>query len=163
MRAVARAARVWREGVPDLGVSWFDEKAARLCGIDLTATARCGFGDGQIAVAPSGRLYPCERLIGEDGPTNPMRLPGHVLDGEDFLDFAEPPARGAAACSECGASSLCNTTCRCSNYVRTGNVATPDRLLCLLNEVCLRETMKAMAACPGDSSQAPREAAPVAG
>jgi uncharacterized protein len=147
-RAIERAARVWAEGLPRLGVGWFDEKAAQLAGIDPGATARCGFGDGEIAVAPSGSLYPCERLIGEDGPGNPMRLPGHVFEGDDFLGFRHPPARRADACSECRASSLCNTTCRCSNYVRTGDVSKPDGLLCLLNEACLRETAKALAASP---------------
>lgn len=26
----------------------------------------CRFGDGHVAIAPSGRIYPCERLVGQD-------------------------------------------------------------------------------------------------
>jgi len=43
-------------------------------------------------------------------------------------------------CTICTVSNLCSTTCRCSNYVRTGRVDRPDGLLCLLNQICLRET-----------------------
>ena len=138
--AIAEAARVWREGLPHVGVNWFDDKAAHLCGFETADTVRCGFGRGEIAVAPSGRLYPCERLIGEDDESNPTRLPGHVTEGRDFLDIPAAPARGVTACSTCAGERFCNTFCRCSNYVRTGDVSMPDRLLCLWNQACLRET-----------------------
>jgi uncharacterized protein len=139
-RAVAAAAQAWREGLPHVAVNWFDDKAAHLCRLDVGDELRCGFGRGEIAVAPSGGLYPCERLIGEDAESNPMRLPGHATDGCDFLDVATAPARCASECDACSVESYCNTFCRCSNYVRTGDVRTPDRLLCLWNQACLRET-----------------------
>ncbi len=142
--AIGRASRVWSEDLPAFGVSWFEEKAARLCGFGLRATARCGFGNGEIAVAPSGNLYPCERLIGEDRDANPMRLPGRALEGSDFLGVPSAPSVCSEACSACAARPLCNTTCRCSNYVRTGDPARPDRLLCLLNQACIRETASVM-------------------
>ena len=138
--AVARCARFWRGRLPDVSITWFDEKAAFLSGLRMGPTARCGFGDGAVAVAPSGHLYPCERLIGEDRVTNPMRIPGHALQGEDFLSLDAAPTRCAPACSTCQAQSMCNTTCRCSNYVRTGNVAAPDGLLCFWNQACVRES-----------------------
>jgi radical SAM protein with 4Fe4S-binding SPASM domain len=142
--AVVECARVWRDGIPGFSVTWFDEKVARMAGLPVADSARCGFGDGEVAVAPSGRLYPCERLIREDAETNPMRLPGDVLDGDDFLDAAPPPCLHAESCQSCTIRSMCNTTCRCSNYVRTGDAATPDGLLCLLNRVCVRETARAL-------------------
>ncbi|MBN2578911.1 MAG: radical SAM protein [Pirellulales bacterium] len=139
--ALVRAADVWREGLPECGVSWFDEKAARLAGFPPALTARCGFGDGEVAVAPSGNLYPCERLIGEDLPDNPMRLPGSAL--EDTAFPPQPaPGRNNEACTACGIQSQCNTTCRCANYVRTGDVRRPDGLLCLLDRVLYRETAR---------------------
>jgi len=142
-RAIARCARIWRAALPEISLSWFDEKAALLSKALMNGTARCGFGDGQIAVAPSGNLYPCERLIGEDSPANQMRLPGHVGVGADFLSMSRAAPRSAAECGVCEMQSLCGTTCRCSNCIRTGNVAEPDGLLCLLNQVCLRETARA--------------------
>jgi len=142
-RSLARAADVWRAGLPDCSVGWFDEKAARLAGIPESPTARCGFGDGELAVAPSGNLYPCERLIGEDSSGNPMRLAGHALDAGPFRRMAAP-SRAAEGCSACAIQGQCQTTCRCSNYVRTGDVRRPDGLLCMLDRVLYRETARVL-------------------
>jgi uncharacterized protein len=137
---VERLADVWVEGLPRCGINWFDEKALKLAAVPVSESARCGFGDGEIAVAPSGRLYPCERLIGEDEESNAARLPGEVMNGPDFLfgnDEGERH-REREACGGCGMYDACNTACRCSNVVRTGDPATPDGLLCAWNEACLR-------------------------
>jgi len=142
--AIADCARVWRDGLPYLSISWFDEKAAQLARIPIGPTARCGFGHGELAVAPSGRLYPCERLIGEDAEDNPMRMVGHVMDGDDFLVYDAAPGRSDTACDSCTMLSMCNTICRCSNYVRTGDVTRPDWLLCAWNQACLTETAKVL-------------------
>jgi uncharacterized protein len=146
VESVSRCAEVWRAGLPDFSVSWFDEKAAHLAGVDLGASARCGFGAGEVAVAPSGNLYPCERLIGEDQSGHPMRLPGHALDGEDFLELGSWPGRRDEGCDACALSSMCSTACRCSNYVRTGDVRRPDGLLCAWNQACVDETARMMTA-----------------
>jgi uncharacterized protein len=143
--ALGQLADVWREGLPDCSVSWFDEKAARLTRVPCSATARCGFGVGEIAVAPSGNLYPCERLVGEDRDDNPNRMPGHALEGADFCAARASPARFADPCADCAIESICGTTCRCSNYVRTGNVRQPDALLCTLESACYRETSRVLA------------------
>jgi uncharacterized protein len=142
--SLVRVADLWQAGLPRHGINWFDEKAAQLARVPIEPTARCRFGDGEIAVAPSGNLYPCERLIGEDRGDHPLRLPGNVLEGEDFC--GRPAARGgtAAACAACAVQGQCNTTCRCNNYVRTGDPQRPDALLCLLDRVCCRETARVL-------------------
>jgi len=147
--AIRRAADFWGERLPDCSVSWFDEKAARSAGVPLSETARCGFGHVEIAVTPAGNLYPCERLVGVDRRDNPMRLPGHVYDADDFLGHQPFPPTSPAECAPCTLRSLCSTTiCRCSNYVRTGDVNRPDGLLCLLDQACYRETVRVLASRP---------------
>ena len=136
-RALAECAEIWRESLPGFGVNWFNEKTIELTGKTVEPTARCGYGDGELAVAPSGRMYPCERLIGQDLPGSPVRLPGHVLQGADFLAQSAPKAAPHAA--------VCGLTCRCSNYVRTGQPDYPDGLLMLLDRVCLHETRRVLA------------------
>ncbi len=143
-RAVEKSAKLWRRAIPELGISWFDAKAGMLAGAKIEKSSRCGFGNGEIAVAPSGRMYPCERLIGEDRPSNPMALSGDIFDGSDFLNGSESPSRSHDSCDDCAMAGECDTVCRCSNYVRTGNVAEPDGLLCALNQACMTATANAL-------------------
>jgi uncharacterized protein len=134
-RCIEEAAQLWRSWLPAFSLNWFDAKVAELARLSVTQQCtRCGFGDGEIAVAPSGRLYPCERLIGEDRPDQPMRLPGHALEGDDFLHHAADPLVRSSPCSECALAFACDTICRCSNFIRTGDVHRSDGLLCLLNK-----------------------------
>jgi len=133
---VHRAAQLWRQWIPEFSLNWFDSKAADLAHLPMTEeSTRCGFGHGEIAVAPSGNLYPCERLVGEDRADQPWRLPGHALDGPHFLDFGPAGFERCEPCSQCALAVACDTSCRCSNFVRTGDTGRPDGLLCLLNKV----------------------------
>ena len=141
-RAVAQCARLWRLGLPRLSVTWFDERAGILAGVERPATPRCGFGDGEVAVAPSGRLYPCERLISDDADDNRMAFARHVEDDVDFLELPRWPGRCHSACDACAIRTECSTTCRCENYIRTGDVSKPDGLLCAFNQACLSETAR---------------------
>ena len=139
------AARLWRRWLPDFSLNWFDGKTASLAGMaDSEETTRCGFGDGEIAVAPSGRLYPCERLIGEDRLNHPLRLPGHALEGDDFLQDSDNAFVRGAPCSRCLLASACDTFCRCSNFIRTGDTNKPDGLLCILNKATARATLEVL-------------------
>ncbi len=145
-KAVRRAADFWAVHLPECGVSWFDEKAARMAQVPIRESARCGFGCGEIAVSPAGHLYPCERLIGADDPDNPMRLSGDVFEEDDFLSYWPAPGKSAQECTSCAIQSLCSTSCRCSNYIRTRDITRPDGLLCLWDQACLRETAGALQA-----------------
>ncbi|MBX7165244.1 MAG: radical SAM protein [Pirellulales bacterium] len=140
--AVAEAAELWAELQPDFHVSCLDEKAAALLSIRGTATARCSFGEGQVAVAPSGRIYPCERIVGEDPPGHPLLIPGKVSDVDHFLSLRTWPPKTLPACDACAIESRCSTFCRCSNFIRTGDVTRPDGLLCLWERLCHREALR---------------------
>jgi uncharacterized protein len=145
-KLVERAAEMWRDWLPDFNLNWFDAKAGELAGLPRSeAGSCCGFGSGEIAVAPSGNLYPCERLIGEDRADQPQRVAGHVLDGQDQLGNAPPAFAVCGACASCAIASACDTRCRCSNFVRTGDVHRPDGLLCLLNKATAVATSRVLA------------------
>ncbi len=132
-KTVDTLADLWRSWLPHAGIDWFDTRVAALARLVSPApSTRCGFGEGEVAVAPSGRLYPCERLVGEDQPSNPLRLPGVLDDYLDFLDLRSPCAAGddPAAAPE--------GPCRCSNYVRTGSTVATDILLRGLDQAANR-------------------------
>jgi uncharacterized protein len=132
--SLVASAQVWQEGLPDFGVAWFNEKLVETADVPVTKSARCGFGFGEVAVTPQGHLYPCERLIGEDRHDHPMRLPGDVFDGADFLSLKRP--------HEDATPESCGLSCRCANYVRTGCTGRPDALLRRLDAVCDREVRR---------------------
>lgn len=138
--AVSECADLWREGLPHHSIGWYDEVLARVAGVPVEASARCSFGNGQIAVAPSGRIYPCERLIGEDRPDHPWQLPNHALVGSDFLSLCPAvPSPAERPIMPCG-----GTFCRCSNVVRTGSSETPDPLLQDLDRFTFEETLRVL-------------------
>jgi uncharacterized protein len=153
---IGRAAEIWRAGLPQFSVNWFDEKTAYLAKLPLPKH-RCGFGQWELTVVPSGRMYPCERLIGADEPDSPTRLDGHVMDRDDFLNMPTPhclssaPAEACDAsgtcdsCTGCEIEDMCDMTCQCSNYARTGDTSRPDGLLCAVSQTCLTETARVLA------------------
>lgn len=133
--AVAESVPLWYESLPDIGINWFDEKMLLLTGNYIHE--KCGFGNGEIAVAPSGSLYPCERLIGEE--KSEMRIEDDIFTADDFLTDYAPERRVCSSCASCSAVSMCGSDCRCSNYIRSGDIDTPDNLLCSLEKRCFCE------------------------
>jgi uncharacterized protein len=130
-RAVDEAADLWRKWLPEVSIDWFDRRIAELAQLASTVVeTRCAFGDGEIAVAPSGRLYPCERLVGEDRPDSALQLPGLADDSDDFLELQWKRADLDSPCRP-------GSDCRCSNYIRTGNTTCGDKLLHSLSEAIL--------------------------
>ena len=140
-RTVAKCARIWKDGLPERKLSWFDDKLASLMDRDVNLF-RCGFGKGQIAVSVEGHLYPCERLVGNNNDNKSTRMPGDVFDGDDFWFGPKENIRTCGACQQCGIADVCNTTCGCCNFVRSGDAGVPDNLLCQFNKWCLEETQK---------------------
>lgn len=99
----------------------------------LCASDRCAFGCGELAVAPSGKLYPCDRLIGADGPDQANVRIGDVFTGIDTDRVAAlRQAKDApqADCAECAILDRCMWWCGCVNRARTGQVGQVDDMLC---------------------------------
>lgn len=126
----------WWQRLPNGSLNCFDEAFAHLTQLESSCSARCGFGVTQIAVAPSGSLYPCERLIGSDDSSNPSRLNGSTMMGRDFLHPTVATRQVDDNCQACVLQPQCSTSCCCTNYIRTGNPNRPDGLLCLFQQAC---------------------------
>jgi len=130
---IDRLADLWRSWLPDCGIDLFDTRVALLTRLaKRPGSSRDGFGEGRLAVAPSGRLYPNERLVGEDNAANPLRLPGVLDDYLDFLDLRSPRAPGDDPAAEPEGGS------RCNNYIRTGSTVASDILLRTLDTAAER-------------------------
>jgi uncharacterized protein len=90
----------------------------------------CGFGEWDLAVAPSGRLYPCGRVVGEDRDASMVM--GSVATG--VTRTVATPARDAAAlpepCRGCALRARCASHCGCANREATSDPALPGDVLC---------------------------------
>jgi len=69
------------------------------------ASSACGFGEREIAVAPSGRIYPCARLVSDD--RRPEIALGHVDGGCDPSRVAALQTEAEEANAACGNGGSC--------------------------------------------------------
>jgi uncharacterized protein len=90
----------------------------------------CAFGRRAIAVAPSGNIYPCERMVGEDRDAT-YRI-GNVLEGFSprRRTLIETAGNHNGDCSGCALLERCMSFCACANLADTGCHNVPGGLLC---------------------------------
>ena len=111
------------------------------------ASDRCKFGCGEIAVAPSGRIYPCERLVGNDDD-------GAVCIGDVRAGFDAAKRMALAArrgnkdpeCADCDLRHLCMNWCGCVNYSTTGAIDSTPGILCHHEQLAIRVADRVAAA-----------------
>lgn len=107
---------------------------------------RCSFGEEEIAVAPSGNIYPCERLVGEDN--NPEMCIGNVFDGfDDTKRMALLKKRGGSnpECRECVLRERCMNWCGCINYATTGETDKVHEVVCFHEQLTIEVADRAAA------------------
>ncbi len=104
---------------------------------------QCQFGADEVAVAPSGRLYPCERLVGDD--TGEMAM-GHVETGFDELvrlQFLQQRGNDDPECARCSLKERCMNWCGCVNYASTGLINRASDFNCFYEKLCIQEADRA--------------------
>ncbi|MHB8872278.1 MAG: radical SAM protein [Myxococcaceae bacterium] len=100
----------------------------------------CKFGVGDVAVAPSGRLYPCERLVNEDA--TPELCIGDLEHGLDLArrDLLVAQSRAEdPGCSGCELKPRCKRFCGCANFETTGDLGRVSPLLCWFEKCFIGE------------------------
>lgn len=108
---------------------------------------RCDFGCEEIAVSPTGKLYPCERLVGTDD--DPKVVIGDIFEGVDpKRRDALREAKNVAPleCLGCVLQSRCMYWCGCVNYATTGKVNGVTGTLCWMEQLFIRTADKVAAA-----------------
>ena len=97
--------------------------------------AVCSFGERKIAVAVSGNLYPCERLIGDDE--------GDLSIGNVYEGFDQSRRNGLIAqrgnhndeCRDCPLRDRCMNSCGCTNYTLTGQINMTHGVVCFFQKL----------------------------
>lgn len=129
-RLADRYVAAHRRGI-GFRMSLFDAKIVTHLKGGYAFTDRCDFGCAELAVAPSGNLYPCDRLVGADD--RPELVIGHVATGVDTARrdaLVHRKDRTPDGCAECIHAPRCMTWCGCVNHAMTGDVGEVAGLLC---------------------------------
>jgi uncharacterized protein len=134
-----------REGLRDAGDAWMASfRAGRAIPLNpmhgkilahlhggMPNPSRCQFATNELAVAPSGRIYPCAQMIGED--TDLALVIGHVAEGTDPRHVARlqrAKDRIDETCVSCELRDRCQSQCGCRHVALTGELGIITAALC---------------------------------
>jgi uncharacterized protein len=119
----------YRQGDPRY-ISLIDSKIAVILRGGYRPMERCRMGKGEFAFAPSGNVYPCERLIGSDnGKTHCL---GNINNGFTIGNTCNAASNTASnrECTACGLKEYCMNWCGCTNYYSTGRYDIVSPFIC---------------------------------
>ncbi len=91
----------------------------------------CQFGQKELAVSPSGKLYPCDRLVCEDD--NAEVCIGDLDSGLDLVRrdaMVKAKNKPDPECATCELQPRCMHWCGCANYETTGRVDQVAPIVC---------------------------------
>lgn len=117
---------------------------------------RCGFGEQEIAIAASGNIYPCERIVSDDVCNEPLCL-GNVFSGFDPARRAQVvAARGNTVreCAGCNLQPRCMNWCSCINYATTGAINRVAGIVCFHEKMVIAVADRVGATLYGESNPA---------
>jgi uncharacterized protein len=100
---------------------------------------KCSMGHSAVAVAPSGNLYPCERMVEED--RDHSLTIGNVFEGVNFGKVMCHTAQQGPVndeCGGCGVQERCMSFCACANRAETGSISVAGGVQCWHEQMVLR-------------------------
>lgn len=102
---------------------------------------KCRMGRGEYAFAPSGNIYPCERLVGSDeGSLHCMgNISGGVIPGRECSGMSCAAAN--PECRDCGIREYCMNWCGCTNYATTGTYDRVSPFICASERAAIGAAM----------------------
>ena len=111
-------------------ISLIDSKITVMLRGGYQPLERCRMGTGEFAFAPSGHVFPCERLAAAEPQTHSIgSINGMIRIGPLRDHFASGPPVNAP-CVSCGLQPYCVNWCGCSNYFMTGFYNRVSPFLC---------------------------------
>jgi len=115
---------------------------------------RCDFGCGEVAVAPSGRLYPCDRLVGQDDRDDVVI--GYIDTGIDPHlrdELIQRKNQVLSSCGDCALLPRCMHWCGCVNHAMTGTVGEVSGLLCWFEQQIIEQADRVATALYGERNE----------
>jgi uncharacterized protein len=115
----------------EIAVNLIDGKILLLLKGGYTAEDICCMGETEWGFAPSGNIYPCERLVGEDDGSS-LCL-GNIHTGLDVgrrCSLLEQRGNHDEECRDCDYRKYCMNWCGCTNYHMTGHTDSVGPMMC---------------------------------
>jgi uncharacterized protein len=120
----------YRAGRP-VFVNVIDGKIAARLLRDFDGCELCRFAAREMAVAPSGRIYPCDRMVGDDvGGETCIGDVSRGLDEARRDALLAPLDLSGLGCGACPVKPRCMNWCRAVNHATTGSTRTPGEVVC---------------------------------
>lgn len=110
----------------------------------------CQFGKRSMVVAPSGNIYPCDRVVGSDDDEHIQM--GSIHTGFKALNVERVLAESGNSneeCKECIYRSRCVNWCGCVNYLTTGHIGKTSGVVCFHEQVTIDIADEIVAAAKG--------------
>ena len=108
----------------------------------MPCPSRCMLGGEELAVAPSGRLYPCAQMVGEDDRDE--LCIGDVERGVDTAKVAAMQTkkeRVEETCGTCALRDCCQSQCGCRHVALTGALGEITAVLCEVEGAMIAEAI----------------------
>jgi len=134
-----RYIQAYRDG-RQLALNLFDSKIVTGLTSRPHGRPRCNFGCLEVFVAPSGRLYPCDRVVREDD--DDTFVIGDVRSGIDTARrdaLVQAKDRMNDDCLACDLRARCVHWCGCVNWLMTGDVGDVDGVWCWFEQRQIEE------------------------
>jgi uncharacterized protein len=123
----------------EIAVNLIDSKIIVFLKQGYEMSDRCGMGTTEWGFAPSGNIYPCERLIGDD--KGEALCLGNIHTGINTANrCAALKRRGNhnPECATCTIGKYCMNWCGCTNYLMTGDTGLGSTFLCRSEKASIR-------------------------
>ena len=114
-----------------LAINFIDSKIRTHLKEGYSECDKCSFGESEISIAPSGNIYPCERVVADD--TDEDMCMGNVFDGFDNvkrLKILQNRGNRNEECQDCPLKCRCMNWCACINYATTGKTDIVHEYVC---------------------------------
>ena len=125
-------------------INIIDNKMTAILRDGFQPEERCRMGVAEFAFAPSGNIYPCERLIGSDEDTT--HAIGNLATGIEPGRMACRTVPGKelnTECTDCGVKEYCMNWCGCSNYFASGYYNRVSAFTCASEQSAIKAAFSA--------------------
>jgi uncharacterized protein len=123
----------------EIAVNLIDSKIILLLKGGYGDEDKCGMGETEWGFSPAGKIYPCERFIGEDN--NHALCLGDINDGfnqSHVCSILRHRGNRNKKCIKCSDRQYCMNWCGCTNYFMTGHTDLVGEPLCKSEKAAIR-------------------------